>query len=216
MSKAALRVVRVTCLVVVACFFSGYFIVSCQGAEISISGVEAAFGIDKDHIPLDPSLLVLLIPAVALVVLIALSVPSVREKLEGAKLLPAKLSVAGGAIGLLLLAIAHYAAIGKVKKELGGIDISSVYHTGFGFKTSVLAYIVMLATPFADKASVFKLIAMLLTPFVDKMLHKNALSQNNVPPAYPPLKENKKCKQCGKSVDSGCTVCPHCGASGFE
>jgi hypothetical protein len=30
------------------------------------------------------------------------------------------------------------------------------------------------------------------------------------------IQENKKCKQCGKSVDSGYTACPHCGASNFE
>jgi tetratricopeptide (TPR) repeat protein len=209
-SKIVLRVVRVACLVVVACFFSGYFIVSCQGAEISISGVEAAFGIDKEYIPLDPAPLVLLIPVVALVVLIALSVPSVRKKREGVKLSPARLSVAGGAIGLLLLAIVHYAAIGKVKEGLGGYDISSVYHTGFGFKTSVFAYIVMLVMPLADKISVLKLIVRLVTPVTDKMLNKNA------PSAYPPLKESKKCKRCGKSVDSGYTACPHCGASDFE
>jgi tetratricopeptide (TPR) repeat protein len=147
MSKIVLRVVLIACLVVMGCFFSGYFVVSCQGAEINISGMEAAFGIDKDYIPLDPAPLLLLIPGVALVVLIALSVPSVLEKLEGANL-SAKLPVTGGAIGLLLLAIAHYAAIGKVKEELGGIDISSVYHIGLGFKTSVLAYTVMLVMPF--------------------------------------------------------------------
>jgi tetratricopeptide (TPR) repeat protein len=28
--------------------------------------------------------------------------------------------------------------------------------------------------------------------------------------------KNKQCKQCGKSVDSGYTACPHCGASNFE
>jgi hypothetical protein len=30
------------------------------------------------------------------------------------------------------------------------------------------------------------------------------------------IEENKKCKMCGKSVDSGYTTCPHCGASNFE
>jgi hypothetical protein len=165
MSKIALRIVRIACLIVVACFFFGYFVISCQGAEISISGMEAAFGIDKKHIPLDPSPLLLLIPVVALVVLIALSVPPVREKLKAADLPPTKLSIAGSVTGLLLLAIAHYAAIGKVEKEFGDIDISSVYHTGFGFKISVLAYI-----------------AMFVTPFAGKMLNKNAPSQNNAPP----------------------------------
>jgi hypothetical protein len=150
---------------VAASFFFGYFVVSCGGAEVSVSGMEAAFGIDKGKdIPLDPSPMLLLIPVVALAVLMALSVPSVRGKLEGAKW-PTTLSVSGGAIGLLLLGIAHYAAIEKVKKGLGSHDISSVYHTGLGFKASALAYI-----------------AMFVMPFADKMLNKSEPSQNSVPP----------------------------------
>jgi hypothetical protein len=185
MSKIALRVVRIACIVVVVCFFFGYFIVSCQGAEVSISGMEAAFGIDKENIPLDPSPMLLLVPVVALVVLMALSVPSVREKLEDAKW-PAQLSVAGGVIGLLLLAIAHYMAIGKVKEELGGHDISSVYHTGYGFKTSVLAYIVMF-----------------IIPFVDKMLKKTAPSQNNESPVSMREDIEKEAHSEARSSDIG-------------
>jgi hypothetical protein len=30
------------------------------------------------------------------------------------------------------------------------------------------------------------------------------------------IQENKKCRRCGKSVDSGYTSCPHCGTSDFE
>jgi hypothetical protein len=50
-----------------------------------------------------------------------------------------------------------------------------------------------------------------------KILVKLNEGKPNVnPTAYPILKEKKKCKQSGKSVDSGYTGCPHCGASDFE
>jgi uncharacterized membrane protein len=43
----------------------------------------------------------------------------------------------------------------------------------------------------------------------------SSLNLKNISPLGK-IQENKKCKQCGKSVDSGYTACPHCGASGFE
>jgi ribosomal protein S27AE len=42
----------------------------------------------------------------------------------------------------------------------------------------------------------------------------SALIQNNSTPLGR-FQENKKCARCGKSVDSGYTACPHCGASSF-
>lgn len=168
MNKISLLIVRIVCLGVVACFFSTYFVISCSGLKVNISGMEAAFGIDKNDIPLDPSPMLMLIPGIALVVLVALSIPPVRKKLECAKL-PIKnvsiisgIPIIGGITGLILLANAHYAVIGKVQKEMGGYDISSIYHTGFGFKASVFAYIVMF-----------------VMPFVDKMLLKKITSQQN-------------------------------------
>jgi hypothetical protein len=118
--------------------------------------MEAAFGIDKGEIPLDAAPWLLLIPVIALVVLIALTVPLAHEKLEGIKpqggLSKSEiLCVVGGIIGLILLAIAHNGAIGKVKAQLGGSDISKYYHTGLGFKTSVLGFIAILVMPFIGK-----------------------------------------------------------------
>jgi hypothetical protein len=169
-SKTALLVIRVACLVIVGAFFFSYFVVSCSGVEVNISGMEAAFGIDKGEIPLEPTPFLLLIPTVALVVLLALSVPSVREKLKGVKSFDFTLSVAAGAFGLLLLFIAYNQSVGKVREEIGGYgrSLGSVYHTGLGFKASVAAFIVILAAPFADKW----------------LLNKNAPPRDNAPESH--------------------------------
>jgi di/tricarboxylate transporter len=118
--------------------------------------MEAAFGIDKGEIPVDPAPFLLLIPSIALIVLITLTVPSIREKIEDTK--PQGgisrseiVCILGGVIGLILLTIAHNGAIGKVKAELGGSDISKYYHTGLGFKISVLGFISIVVMPFIGK-----------------------------------------------------------------
>jgi hypothetical protein len=165
MSKMALFVIRITCLVVVGCFFLSYFVISCQGAEVNISGMEAAFGMDKENIPLDPKPMLFVIPVIALIVLLLLSVPSIRKKLENInspiKIIPFSgiITILGGIIGIIMHIIAHNEAIGKIKSQMGGmgINISSIYHTGIGFKISVIAFIVLIIMPFVDKIILKKL-----------------------------------------------------------
>ena len=200
MSKKALLVIRIACLIVVGSFFFSYFVVECNGVKVNISGFDAAFGIDKGEIPLDPSPIVLLIPVIALVVWIALSITSIRNRMEGAKSSainskveqvkkledaikkledsksPVKyisaigiIPAVGGVVGLLLLAYVHYRAIGRLRSEIRIIDISSLYHTGFGFKTSVCAFVTMLVMPFVDKY----------------LLSKNSSSQSDITPDNP-------------------------------
>jgi len=165
MNKTALLIARIACLAVVGCFFFSYFVVSCNGKELTISGIDAALGADKKGIELNAQVWFLLIPGVALAVLVALGAPSIQEKLKQVKSPVSRISVSGcitiigGIAGLLLLTIAHNWALGKVRqgisREIGGyglsLDISSVYHTGLGFKASVLAFIVMLVLPFVEK-----------------------------------------------------------------
>ena len=164
MSKIALNVVRVTCAVIVVCFFFTYFIVSCAGEEVTFSGAEAAFGIDKEDMGMGASPMLLLIPLVAIAVFAALHIAQVREKLESVKSPVSNIPFIGeipivgwvivicGIIGLILLGAANASAMGKVRDEVAGyVSVSSVYRTGFGFKTSVFAFIVLLAVPFADR-----------------------------------------------------------------
>jgi hypothetical protein len=153
MSKTTSLVIRAACLVIVGCFFFSYFVISCSGMEVNISGMEAAFGIDKGDITLDPEPLLLLIPAAALVVLLALRIPSAQKKEAEAKPVGRRLPVACGAFGLTMLSIAYNGAIGKIGEGMGSYvrEVSSIFHTGFGFKASVFAFIVMAAMPFLDK-----------------------------------------------------------------
>ena len=169
MNKSSLLIIRIVCLVVVGSFFLSYFVVSCGGAEVNISGMEAAFGIDKEDIPLDPSPMLLVIPVVTLVVLVVLSVPTILKKQEIIKSQKISffsvITMIGSIIGLIMLAVAHNGAIGKVQRELGARDISKYYHTGVGFKICVIAFIVMF-----------------VMPFVDKFILKNLPPQNNASP----------------------------------
>jgi hypothetical protein len=121
--------------------------------EVSISGAEAAFGATKsEYIELDPAPALLIIPIIAIVVLLALSVPSLKSKLEQNAVAAKFLPVVAGAVGLIALLVAHLAAVGKLRKDMDVIDISSLYSTGFGFRASVVAFIVMAAMPFIDDA----------------------------------------------------------------
>jgi hypothetical protein len=154
-----------------------YFVISCQNEkdEITVSGMEAAFGIDKknmnvswadDDLELDAYPILLIIPLAALIVLLALTIPAVREKLEGINS-PLKIIsisgiiiVIGSIIGLIILAIANNIAIAEVKEQGEGY-LSC--RTGFGFNLSKFAFIVMLIMPFVD---------IFVIPYVNKILSK--------------------------------------------
>lgn len=178
MSKITLLIVRITCLIVLGCFFMSYFVISCRGEEgkINISGMEAAFGLDKknlnvswaeDDLELDAHPMLLLIPLIALIVLLALTASKVREKLEGIKLPINLVSIfgiitfIGGIIGLIILSIANNTAIAEIK-DIGEGALRC--RTGFGFNLTKFAFIVMLIMPFVD----------ILIPFVNKILPKKS------------------------------------------
>ena len=173
MSKTSILIVRITCAIIFCCFFMSFFVVSCAGESVSISGMEASFGIDKNNLELNAYPIILLIPLVALFVLAVLTIPTVQNKFEGIKS-PIKIiniygfiTSAGGLTGLILLAIVNSIAIAEVKEQGSGL---LNYRTGFGFKMSVFAFLVMLAIPFFD------IYAM---PYVKKYFEKN---QNQQPP----------------------------------
>ena len=155
MGKITFLVIRIACLVVVGSFFLSFFVVSCQGTEVHFSGFEAAVGIGKEDIDLDPSPMLFIIPIAAIIVLLLLSIPALKDNLE-AKTSPVKIipftgfiAMIGGAVGIVMHIIANNAAVAKVQSEGEGM-IS--YETGIGFKLSVIAFIVLLIIPFVDKA----------------------------------------------------------------
>jgi hypothetical protein len=150
---------------VVGSFFLSFFVVSCNGEDYHTTGTDAAFGNKEKQI--NPHPLLILVPGVALIVLILVSILSVREKnVQLDKKITATkcVTVIGSIIGLILLAIAHDTALKEVRSQLGMNDISSYFRTGIGFKISVGSYI-----------------AMFVLPFVDIILRKiNIFPQNNV------------------------------------
>jgi hypothetical protein len=154
MHKVVLNVIRLLCLVVVLCFFFSYFVISCGGSESHISGKDAAVGFDMGMgVKSDPNPGLLLIPGVAIVVLILLSVsPKGNETASTGKSAFGKraVPVVGSIIGLIVLAVAYNASVGEVRGQAGGQDISSVFRTGIGFRTSVAAYIIMLVLPVVE------------------------------------------------------------------
>ncbi|GHU34752.1 hypothetical protein FACS1894172_15480 [Spirochaetia bacterium] len=154
MNKIILNIIRLICLVIVACFFFSYFVISCMGEEANISGKDAAFGFDMgNNIKSDPSPVFIFIPGVALVVLVVMGIPSKKnefdtskKKISGKNYIP----IIGSIIGLVLLIIVYNKSIGEVKKQIGVRDISEVFRTGIGFRASVVAYIFMFVLPFVD------------------------------------------------------------------
>jgi uncharacterized membrane protein len=128
--------------------------VSCQGSEVHFSGFEAAIGVEKSDIDLDPAPMLFIIPGIAIIVLLMLSIPSLRNNLEN-KDSPIKIisfagiiAVIGGVIGILMHIIANNAAMAKVQSEGQGMV---QYQTGIGFKICVIAFVIMLVMPFVDK-----------------------------------------------------------------
>jgi len=151
MSKLALNIVRVVCLVVVGCFFLSFFVVSCNGKDYHTTGLDAAFGNEEKNV--DPHPMLVMVPGIALIVLILISIPSIQNKnWQFANKFSAVdcIAIIGGILGLLLLAIARNVAITEVRGQLGVNDISSYFRTGVGFKISAGLFIVMLLMPFAD------------------------------------------------------------------
>jgi len=154
MNKITFYIIRLVCLVVVGCFFMSFFVVSCQGSEVHFSGFEAAIGVNKDSIDLDPAPMLFIIPVVAIIVLLLLSVPALINKFENMnspiKIIPftGMIAIIGGAIGIIMHIIANNAAIERVRSEGRGM-IS--YKTGIGFTISVIAFVILLLLPFIDK-----------------------------------------------------------------
>ena len=65
------------------------------------------------------------------------------------------------------------------------------------------------------------LVIMAIKSFIAEMptgTSSNSSSALNIStaPRFQRQRESKKCKKCGKTIDSGYTACPHCGASDFE
>ena len=173
MSKIALIVVSAACAVIVIFFFFSYFAVSVAGSDTGVSGIGAAFsgGIGDTKGSAKPSLLLVWLLAIAM--LVVLYVPKVRGKLESIQLPVINIPVIGGLsifaylsiivafIGLIVLIAAYASVAGAIRRAMAGYaDILSLvygsgrlfrFHSGIGFKMTVLAQLVLLAIPFADK-----------------------------------------------------------------
>ena len=144
MNKIVLNIIRIVCLIVVGSFFLSFFVVSCNGKDYHTTGIDAAFGNKEKKV--DPHPLLILVPSVALIVLILVSIPSLRGKnMQFDKKITAIdcVTVIGSIIGIILLAIAHNTALKEVRARLGINDISSYFRAGIGFKISAGAYISM-------------------------------------------------------------------------
>ena len=198
MNNIILNIIRLLCIVVVVCFFSSYFVISCMGQEAHISGKDAAFGFDMgNNTKSDASPVFLLIPGVALFVLIAMGNPSnmngqrSHENNSVTTIIP----VIGSIIGLALLFFIYNSSIGEVKKQIGGQDISSVFRTGNGFRLSVAAFIIMFVMPFLDK---------ILNSSSTNSYNRNSYSSN------------KKCRQCDTIYSGSQPFCPKCNFSLYE
>ena len=173
MSKIALIVVTAACAVTVIFFFFTYFAVSFAGASSGVIGIQAAFsdGIGDTAGSAKPSLLLVWLLAIAM--LVALYVPKVRGKLDSIQLPAINIPVIGGMgffaylsiiigfIGLIVLIAAYASVAGTIRRAFSGYaDILSLvygserifrFHSGIGFKMTVVAQLVLLGIPFADK-----------------------------------------------------------------
>jgi hypothetical protein len=95
-----------------------------------------------------------IIPVVAILVLLLLSIPALIKNMENKnspiKIIPFTgiIAIIGGAVGIIMHIIANNAAMEKVRNEGQGL-IS--YQTGTGFKISVIAFVILLLLPFIDK-----------------------------------------------------------------
>ena len=150
-------------------YLSSYLTSSLAGLDTSVSGIGAAFGGgDSTTGSAKPSLLLVWLLAVAM--LVALYVPKVRGKLDSIQLPAINIPVIGGMgffaylaiivglIGLIVLIAAYASTIGYAKREMAGYGAalsmfgSTIkFHTGIGFKITVVAHLVLLGIPFADK-----------------------------------------------------------------
>ena len=148
---------------------SSYLSSSLAGLDTSVSGMGAAFGGGGSATgSAKPSLLMVWLLAIAL--LVALYVPKVREKLDSVQLPVIKVPVIGGMgvfaylaiiigfIGLMVLIAAYASTIGYARLQMAGYDValsmlgSTIrFHSGIGFKMTVIAHLVLLGIPFADK-----------------------------------------------------------------
>jgi ribosomal protein L37E len=149
-------------------YLSSYLNSSLADLGTSVSGMGAVFsgGSGGATWSAKPSLLLVWLFAIAM--LVALYVPKVREKLESVQLPAINIPVIGGLgifaymaiiiglIGLIVLIAAYSSTIGYAKR-VSGYDYLSIlgstikFHTGIGFKVTVLAQLVLLGIPFADK-----------------------------------------------------------------
>ena len=169
MGKIAVITVIAACGVTVIFFFFTFFAVSFAGSGASVNGMQAAVSGGSGNSGTggaNPALLLVWLFAIAMIV--ALCVPIVRQKLDSVQLPAINVPVIGGMgifaylaivigfIGLIVLIAAYSSTIGYAKR-VSGYDYLSIlgstikFHTGIGFKVTVLAQLVLLGIPFADK-----------------------------------------------------------------